>query len=100
MLTLNLFITILDCSKEISEEILEFCCLNTQPKSFDFSTVIDIEKLLKNCLEILFTDPPSYRICTYVYSSELISRFGKIFKDFEINKIPPEIISLSKKALK
>lgn len=99
MLTLDLYLTVLE-ARDVSPELLEFCCLNTTPKSFDFSTVIDIETLLKHCLGVMCTDPPAYRICTYKHCAEVISGFWRIFKDMEPSKVPQEIIALAKKALK
>lgn len=52
MLTLNLILNVIT-NKNISQEILDFVALSTNPKNYDFKSLFDIEKIMKCCFGIM-----------------------------------------------
>jgi hypothetical protein len=78
MLTLCLLDQIIK-SKLLDHSLLNFCRLNIHPKNKDFSSIINMEKIVFSCVKIFEVDPPSYRICTYKAASSILLHFVKFY---------------------
>jgi hypothetical protein len=85
MLTLHLFASAV--VSHASAEMLEFSALSVRPKAYTFTSVSDIEQVIKSCYKIMEVEPPTFRICTYKEAALLIGKLLEIYVGGEM-KLP------------
>ena len=60
----------------MSPEILDFVALSVKPKSFEFKSLFDIEKIMKCCYGIMAVEPPAFRICTLKEAAGVVNKLS------------------------
>ena len=82
-----------------SPPISLFCRLSLAPKAHDFESIVRIEKMLTGCLRVFQTDPPCFRICTYIEAQNLARKLLGLYQSPEL-PLPQDLVRHLKLALK